>query len=279
MDVYTLDQLDRLKRPTIFLLGVFDGVHLGHQYLLSCASALSRAKGMPTAALALSISPQAIMAGCGEQSVLTPPSHKKDLLEEHGLSILIETTFTAEMQAMSARSFLELLEHKCLIDTWVVGSDVGFGKDRGGNRLFLEEYVAIREQSALFIERRCFQGEPISSTSVRESLSQGDIERVSQLLGRSYTFRASVTTSEKTPYGQTLFHLDRSNMCLPKDGLWRAQIVGKSGDALLYIQGESCLLLTQIKGEDSIEVMPKSYVRSVYGSWKELLAEEKALCC
>jgi len=215
------------------------------------------------------------MTGCGEQSVLTPLPHKRDLLEKLELSILIETPFTAEMQAMSAQSFLELLEHKCLIDTWVVGSDVGFGKGRSGNRLFLEEYVAIRGQGALFIERRCLQGDPISSTRLREALSQGDIERVSQLLGRTYTFRASISNIEKTPYGQTLFHLDRSNMCLPKDGLWRAQIVGKGNPALLYIQEGSCLLLTQAKGEKegTVEVMPKSYERSVYGSWKDFLAE------
>jgi len=281
MDVYTLDQLSLLKTPVVFLLGVFDGVHIGHQYLLSFARALSRTKGIPTAALAFTSSPRAIMGGNVGQSVLTTPTHKRELLETLGLSILIEAPFSPEIQAMSAERFLQLLESRCHIDTWVVGSDVGFGRGRSGNRVFLEGSVALREQSALFIERLSLEGENVSSTSVRKALFEGNIEKVSQLLARPYTFRSSIMNFEQTPYGYAFLHLERLNMCLPKEGIWKARIIGENGCALLYIKNDSCVLLSGVQGKKNreIEVMPEAYVRPAKEGWQELLAEEKVLFC
>jgi len=241
MQVCNFDSVPRLEQPVVFLLGVFDGVHLGHQYLFSRARAISEAKKIPMAALTFSFSPRSLKAAGKKWQVLTNKGQKRELLSGLGLSTLIELFLSPEIQNMEPLDFLKCLDLKLNIDTWVVGSDVGFGKGRSGDKTLLEQYVGERGKQAVFIEKKCVDGKPISSTRIHQALFFGDFHTASQLLGRAYRFRAECLDIAKDSTGE-IVRLDTFPPLSPNDGGWNVMITGVNCPAILYTREGVCCL-------------------------------------
>jgi len=161
----------------IFSFGIYDGVHLGHQYLLSLMRALSQARALPVAVMTFIDPPKAISLE------LTSRGRRRALLERQGVDLLVELPFSQALQRMGAKEFLQMVSTLFSVDTWVVGSDVGFGKGREGDKNLLCAHALENNQRAVVVERLCHCDQELSSSRIRELLLSGREQEASVLLG------------------------------------------------------------------------------------------------
>ena len=210
--------------PAVFSLGVFDGLHLGHQHLLRRGRGLADSLGLPLAVMAFSSS---------EEPALVTSYHKQQLFERASVDILIDVSLTKDFKELSAKNFIEKLLRVVPIHTWVAGTDLRFGKDREGSCEFLAERKDMR---TLFIDRLQLDGEGISSTKVRQLVLAGDLSQASVFLSRPYSFAAPAI-----PCGANRYTFEISHLCLPPHGDYAAAVNGRS--AILHI-GQTCYILS-----------------------------------
>jgi riboflavin kinase/FMN adenylyltransferase len=129
---------------------------------------------------------------------LTPPQAKTRLLERAGLSAVVTLTFDRTFAATSAESFLEDLVVKRLrAHAIAVGYDFHFGRDRRGTPEFLIQHGRALGLDIAVVAPLSEDGEPISSSAVREALSAGEIERASRLLGHDWSVVGEIIHGEK----------------------------------------------------------------------------------
>ena len=185
--------------PTVFILGTFDGLHLGHQYLLNEGRSLARAPDLSLVVMALSKEPSLITS-----------HHKRRLFESLDVDFLIDVTFSENLKNLSAETFVTMVQHMAPVHTWVGGTDLGFGKDREGSCAML---AARTDMNTHFVERLMFGGEVVSSSRIRRLVAAGDLSSASTLLGRPYSLVAPTT-----PLYSNAYALDVSSLCLPPAG-------------------------------------------------------------
>ena len=200
--------------PVVVTLGLFDGVHVGHQHVLKSAKEEAIKLSGELAVLTFNSLPKAI------NTLITTVYHKKKLLEQLGVDHLVEISFP-EVKNLSPEAFLHAVTVMFPTLTWVVGEDVHFGVGRLGDRILLEKYT----HGNVVIVRPYVRGE-FSSTHVRENIQKGDLEKVSFLLGRTYSI-----LSEAKRSGTSVMNFDGKGLCLPPVGEWQA---------LARFEGDSC---------------------------------------
>lgn len=167
--------------PVVVAVGCFDGVHLGHQFLIRTARQI--ATEQHTLVAAITITPE---LGGGGENLLMSSFERRQLFESMGVDLLFELQLTFSLKLLSAREFIRTLAQMFPIHTWVGGSDMSFGHNREGTAVLLKQLGSEYGFQTLFIDRLCLQGEEISSTRIRRFVEAGDIDRASLFLGRPY---------------------------------------------------------------------------------------------
>lgn len=208
--------------PVIFALGSFDGVHLGHQYLLSNGRRIADERQALFTVFTFSSLPRNHVVADDAALFLTTPYHKRLLLSQAGVDMLIEVPFSEELRSLSAKKFLQVVHQMVLIDTWLGGSDLRFGRNGEGNCAVVEAWAEQIGAKTAFLDRIGMTHETISSSRIRRAIASGDLSLASTLLGRSYSFFASRID---LPEGQeTTVALDAAQLCLPPDGLYQVGV-------------------------------------------------------
>lgn len=189
-------------RPSAVTIGVFDGVHRGHQHLV--AGLIERARAENLAAVALTFNPHprtVIRPGLGI-TYLTSLEERVELLQSLGLDAVGVLAFTSELAQLSPRDFLALLVEELQMRLLMVGPDFALGRNRAGTisvmRQVGQELGFSVEVAALLAE----DDEKVGSSSIRHALSSGDIALVNKLLGRPFSLRGPVVTGDQR--GRTL---------------------------------------------------------------------------
>ena len=253
--------------PVIIALGAFDGVHCGHQYLLSCGRKLADDHHALLAVLTFSSLPRMLLAPEEPSYALTSSVHKRQLLEGAGVDILIEVPFSKELMAMEASDFLQTVESMVTIDTWIGGRDLRFGRGGAGNCSFLEKRSEYTGMKTLFFERISASEEIVSSSRIRALVMSGAFSEVHALLGRPYSFMAPCLSS-----GRAVFLLDTSALCLPSDGVYGATVAAAewraSVDAVLCLHHDDrlpslCEVIVDVAtlpAIDFLEVTPRIFL-------------------
>ena len=177
---------------TAVTVGVFDGVHLGHQAALRRLKELSG--GRPTVVATFDPHPAVVLAPEHAPRLLTTPEQRVRVFETLGLGAVAFLAFDDEMRAMRAERFIaDVLVGALGAEVIVVGSDFQFGFERAGDVAMLERSAATHgyefEAVELFGE-----GEPISSTAIRKLLSAGKLDAAQRLLGRPYAVEGVVVS-------------------------------------------------------------------------------------
>ena len=179
-------------------IGSFDGVHLGHQSIISKLTAGAHAASAPAVVLTFYPHPSVVLRGPRESFYLTTPKEKAALLGDLGVDLVITHPFDQDVAQMSAEEFLgQLVEHLGLEQLWV-GYDFSLGRDREGNLPKLKEIgqkiafnFSVHEVSALISG-----DEVVSSSRIRGLLEAGDVESAASLLRRAFSISGEVVTGE-----------------------------------------------------------------------------------
>ncbi|MFK5894523.1 MAG: bifunctional riboflavin kinase/FAD synthetase [Pseudomonadota bacterium] len=178
-------------------IGNFDGVHIGHQYILQQLLIQSREYDLP--ALVISFDPQPQEFFTGKHFVrLSRFRDKAELLQEAGIHRILVIHFNQEFSQISADDFVENILLKRLgIKYLLVGDDFCCGKDRKGNFQHLSQKAALHNFKLDKIETIESSAERVSSTRIRKALEHGNMEAARTMLNRPYWLSGHVQHGAK----------------------------------------------------------------------------------
>ncbi len=158
--------------PTHLAIGVFDGVHLGHQALLNALT--TKGKGV---VLTFSTHPRSF-------PLLCPLEHRIRLIESFGHNV-VPVTFES-IKGITAEEFLDQLIAQGL-EQFILGYDNHIGKGRAGTPSFIKQYLEQRNIEVIEVPPVLKEGEPISSGRIRKLIEAGDLAKATTMLGRPYS--------------------------------------------------------------------------------------------
>ena len=215
----------------IATIGFFDGVHLGHNYLLERLKSEAQQKSMQSVVVTFGNHPRLFFdPNCGLRQ-LTLSEEKIDLLKQKGVDEVVMLQFDAQLSRLTSREFMQLLVEQYEIKVLLMGYDHRFGSDR--TTLF-DEYVEYGRQLGLEVKRCDGFSESevmVSSSKVRRALELWDIPLANKLLGYKYFIKGRVVEGQKIgrKIGFPTANLQINNLKLiPSDGVYVVDVVVKS---------------------------------------------------
>lgn len=224
---------------TVITLGKFDGLHSGHRVLIEALRIEKEKTGYKSVVFTFSKSPKEEIEKKKQPALLTM-KEKETLLELFGVDYVIEYPFTSDVRQMKAEDFIELLVEKLHVKVFVIGTDFCFGYEKAGNYTLLQQLSQKYGYRVLAFTKKQCQGEDISSTKIRDAISNGDVKAASSLLGYPYFFEGIVLNGRRigrTIGVPTLNIEPEENKLLPPFGVYASQTV---------IDGKTYLSLTNI---------------------------------
>lgn len=189
----SLDNLNLPPKPLHLAVGMFDGVHLGHQSVIAAAiHSAGREDGL-AGVLTFWPHPSKLFRHADATQLLMPLEEKERFLTELGVDCIIAQEFTRDFAAVPAEDFPRYLKDKLpTLRAIYVGENFRFGKGRRGDVAQLVAHSRALGLHVFSAERIKVDGEPISSTRIRECLRAGDMGQANALLGYAYRTRGLV---------------------------------------------------------------------------------------
>ncbi|MCR5501858.1 MAG: bifunctional riboflavin kinase/FAD synthetase [Lachnospiraceae bacterium] len=184
-----------IDSPTAVALGKFDGIHLGHRKLLECLLKVKE-RGLKTAVFTFDPS-AAVYFGTAKKEI-TLRDDKRRIFEELGIDILVEYPLNADTAAILPRDFIEkVLLRKLSMSYIACGSDVSFGYRGEGNAELLVRAGREYGFEVEVIEKLFLDGKEVSSSLLRQALSDGDTRLAERILGEPYRITGKVETGRR----------------------------------------------------------------------------------
>ena len=209
-------------------VGVFDGVHLGHQALIRRLVGDARAAGATPVAATFDPLPAQVLAQDPPQSTLADAPERAALLEHAGAHDVIIFTFDTAFSHQSAEAFIKRVTGAGDVQRVVVGPDFQFGHGREGAVPALRTLGEKYGFAVTVVEPIALSGSVISSTRIRQALRQGDLETAQALLGRPYSVAGTIVRGEQRGRSlgfPTINLAPPSDKLLPHDGIYATWVV------------------------------------------------------
>lgn len=201
-----------MKEKTIYALGFFDGVHLGHQALLKACLRLAESVGAKPCAITFDRHPQAMFTE-NPPRLVNSLEDRIRLLRQYGMEEVKVYPVTREVMSTPWEKFLNELVSLGAAG-FVCGSDYHFGNRGEGTAEKLKDYCIAHGLCCGVVSDRTLDGIRISSTHIRSLLETGDIETASRFLGHPHVLSGKVVSGRKL--GRTI-GVPTANLQLPED--------------------------------------------------------------
>lgn len=227
-----LDKLDDLAAqdgPLHLALGVFDGVHVGHQAVIARAVRAAREDGGKAFVVTFSPHPIRVMAPAkAPNSLLATLDEKAAVVKALGVDGVLVIRFDAEFAKMGAEEFVRKI---CAgnVASVAVGEDWRFGSGRSGDVEMLRRMGADLGFELQAVPPVMWDGERISSTRIRQAIRDGNFDTVGKMLGRSYEVSGTVIEGRKLgrELGFPTANIRLGDLQAPKDGVWAVEVDGQ----------------------------------------------------
>jgi riboflavin kinase/FMN adenylyltransferase len=225
----------------VMTIGTFDGLHLGHRFLLKEVIKKAKLKDASSLLLTFEPHPLSVISPNSAPQVLTTFRQKAELLGESGLDILGCVRFTESISLMRAEDFLnEIVSSKANLVEIMIGSDFRFGRNAEGHVELLSDWAKHR---GVILEIAPLQvaptGETLSSSHVRGLIRIGLVEAAAKILGGNYKIDGKVITGAKRggTLGFPTANLGEVNQLIPGPGVYavRAHLRGKVYPAMTSV--------------------------------------------
>jgi riboflavin kinase/FMN adenylyltransferase len=191
-----LDELPAIG-PAVLTLGVFDGVHRGHAALLAAARAGAEEAGAAAIALVFDPPPDEVLRPGIRVPRLAPLATVLDRIErDEGLDRAIPIRFDDGLRSLAAEEFLAALAPAIELRGLVMSPESAFGRGRGGTLERMREVGEQRGFAVIGVDPVIVDGEPVSSTRIREAIAAGDVETASRL-GRPPRLEGTVVPGDR----------------------------------------------------------------------------------
>lgn len=181
-----------VKKDTLLTIGVFDGVHLGHKYLIAQLKEHARQQNLLSGVITFRQHPQEVLSPQSKLPFLTDLSQRTNLLKNEDIEAIITLSFTRELVQLSARQFLSLLKEYVRMRGLVIGYDFALGRNKEGNTDSLRALGQEMGFSVIVVPPIIIDGEVVSSTAIRNALAEGDMKRVQNLIERPFRLHGRV---------------------------------------------------------------------------------------
>jgi len=232
-------------------IGVFDGLHLGHQALL--ARVLARRPACEAAVVTFRENPKQTLRGAAFEGELVVLERKLSLLEEAGVDLVVLIDFSGDFSRMPGRFFLSLLALHGSLRYLAIGSDFHCGRARDTDAKGLAGYFASSGPGAPeveIMEPLAFDGGIVSSTRIRRAVQSGRLDEAGALLGRPFEVELG---GEIEGRGNLRCFGKRAGTVLPPPGEWPARALcgGRMYEGSLGLAGD-CLELRGFEGAQDL---------------------------
>jgi riboflavin kinase/FMN adenylyltransferase len=264
------DSIKDLKKNknTILTLGTFDGIHPGHLKIIDKMVDRSREYGFRNVVITFHPHPRAVLSANSDVKLLTTPREKIELLRKNEVGNVLTINFTKEFASLTAEEFIyDFLVNGIGLSEIVLGHDHHFGKGRSGNAELLKVIGAKENFTVTTVDAFYINDEVVSSTKIRNALSNGELNKANSLLGRNYSFSGIVVSGDKRGrelgYPTANIKLLSQDKLLPAIGIYAVKvIVGSEKHIGLLSIGKRPTFYNE--GEIVTEVFIYNFDREIY---------------
>jgi riboflavin kinase/FMN adenylyltransferase len=221
-------------------IGVFDGVHLGHQQVIRQTLADAEQQEALAVVITFDCHPSAIVAPGHVPPLIYPLGKKLRTIEALGVDTTLLVHFDEAFSRQTGEVFVRALSAELgRIHSICVGSNFTFGHKRGGNVALLKKLGAELNFIVHGLAAVSLDGQPVSSTRIRDAIRGGRFDEAGQMLGRAYALAGPVVRGDQLgrQIGFPTANLDVTGLALPPTGVYavHVQALGKSHRAVLNI--------------------------------------------
>src|SRR5687767_6218891 len=256
-----------IQRPTVLTLGVFDGLHLGHQRIMQTVVERARAVDAVATAITFDPHPRAVLHPESAPPLLQTLDQRLANLEVLGIEQAIVIPFSREFASLPAEEFLaEIVHHRLHAKEVYLGKGFAFGRGRGGNIELLRKMSSELGFVADEVPEVRLRGQRISSSRIRERLAEGRVNLVRRMLGRPYGVEGVIIRGNRRGHtvGFPTANLKPHNRVIPKFGVYAtATLVGGTWRRSITNIGVRPTFETQ--AEPSIETYIFDFDGDLYG--------------
>ena len=238
-----------IPEPCVATIGFFDGVHIGHRYLIQQVKEIAAAKGLRSALITFPVHPRKVMHSDFRPELLTTPDEKISLLADTGVDYCLMLDFTPEISNLTALEFMEqLLKERFQVKCLVIGYDHRFGHNRSEG---FEDYVRYGQSIGIEVVRALACTDyiaindtkkiTVSSSLIRKLLHQGDVNLAARCLGYEYFLDGTVVggyqVGRKIGFPTANLNVDDPDKLIPADGVYAVWVTfdGKTYMGMLNI--------------------------------------------
>ena len=221
------------QSPTVATIGFFDGVHLGHRFLIQQVKVAATQTGWQSSIITFPVHPRQVIQSEFQPQLLSSPEEKIELLASTGVDNCILLPFTRELSKLTAYEFMQLLYDKYKVRMLVIGYDHRFGHNRTET---FEDYCRYgRELGIHIMQATAYSQEQdkVSSSAIRRALLSGDIRTASKFLGYHYYLEGTVVdgykVGRKIGFPTANLRVDFPNKLIPSIGVYAVYV---------YVNGE-----------------------------------------
>ncbi len=219
----------------VMTIGNFDGLHLGHQQLISECVVRAKQSNLPSVLMTFEPYPQAFFSRDTKFPRLMSLRDKYLSLQDSGIDYLCVLRFDAKIAALSAESFVEdILARQFHVKSVVVGDDFRFGAKRVGDFKLLEQLGNIYGFETTQMPTYVYQKQRVSSSWLREALGKGNLDTAKALLGRPYCLSGQIVKGDQRgqEFGFPTANIYAGQKKLPLSGIFVVEVEGLEKTAL-----------------------------------------------
>ena len=223
--IHAASELGIGRRKVCLAIGVFDGIHLGHQQIIRQTIADARMHDATSVVITFDRHPNSVVAPDRVPQRIYSASQKIEAIRALGTDAMLEIQFDLEFSQKSGEAFVTgLVRDFGKIQSICVGADFVFGHRRSGNVALLKKLAPELNFQVHGLAAISLDGQVVSSTRIREAIREGDFDAASQMLGRPYAICGKVVAGDR--FGRQLgfptANLDVAGMTLPPMGVYAA---------------------------------------------------------
>ena len=220
-----------LPRGAVTTIGNFDGVHLGHQKIVSSVVARASEQGRPSVAITFEPHPLKVLHPELAPKMIQTLAQKEESLESLGLDALLVIPFTRDFSLTEPEAFvLDFLVRRLRTSEVLLGAHFAFGRGKRGNLDLLKSLGPSSGFAAEGVPEVLREGAPVSSTRIRESIRKGDIVGANAMLGRPHVLDGLIARGDRMGrrIGFPTINLRPENELYPADGVYFSRVFFKS---------------------------------------------------
>ncbi|WP_085537129.1 riboflavin biosynthesis protein RibF [Massilibacteroides vaginae] len=251
-------------------IGFFDGVHLGHRFLIDELKRVAEAKGLPSAVITFSAHPRTVLQPDFHPNLLNTLDEKLTQLETTGLDYCIVMDFSEELSQLSAQAFItQILKEQLNVKTLLIGYDHRFGHDRTDG---FEQYVAYGAACGMNVMKASpYEAEDVtvSSSAIRDKLLNGEVEAATKLLSYPYSLTGHIVdgykVGRKLGFPTANIVVNNPDKIIPAIGVYAVWVYveGEKHKGMLYIGDRPTL---QNGTHITMEVNILNFDRNIYNN-------------